>query len=97
MPEVPNLPGVPTLSSYSANDVVLLLADVVDAIIGALVPQWGIFLDGIPVITYDNQVSFSYSQDWKSPPILSSKDHSRLTIRCKNHRKFDVGFQLALR
>jgi hypothetical protein len=44
---------------------VLLLADVIEAIFGVLSPQWGIFLDGIPVLTYDNQVNFEYSQDWK--------------------------------
>lgn len=66
MPQVPNVPGVPALSSYSATGIVLLLADVVGAIFGILLPtQWGIFLDGIPVLSYDNQVSFEYSQDWR--------------------------------
>lgn len=66
MPQVPNVPGVPALDSYSDNDVALLFADVVDAIFGILFPeQWGIFLDGVPVLVYDNQVSFEYVQDWK--------------------------------
>jgi hypothetical protein len=65
MPEVPNVPGVPPLSSYSDNPITLLLEDVASAIFGILSPQWGIFLDGAPVLTYDTQLTFGYSQDWK--------------------------------
>jgi hypothetical protein len=65
MANVPNVPGVPSLSSYSPNNITLLLEDVVSEIIGALLPQWGIFLDGIPVLTYDNQLNFGYSQEWR--------------------------------
>ena len=65
MPQVPNLPGVPALDSYSENNIVLLVADAIEAILGVLSPQWGIFLDGFPVLTYDNQVNFEYGQDWK--------------------------------
>lgn len=66
MPAVPNVPGVPPLDSYSANNIVLLFADVVGAIFGILLPeQWGIFLDGVPVLSYDNQVGFEYGQHWK--------------------------------
>jgi hypothetical protein len=65
MPNVPNLPGVPPLNSYSAGGVVLLAADIAAAIFGFSTQQWGIFLDGEPVLAYDNQVNFSYSQEWK--------------------------------
>lgn len=65
MANVPNVPGVPSLPSFSPNDAVLLLADVVSEIFGETSAQWGIFQDGAPVLTYDSQVSFSYSQDWK--------------------------------
>lgn len=66
MADVPNLPGVPALTGYAANDVALLLEDAVSEIVGGLgEPQWGIYLDGFPVLTYDNQAAFSYSQDWK--------------------------------
>lgn len=56
---------MPPLSSYSDNPLTLLLEDAIDDIIGALLPQWGIFLDGFPVLTYDNQTAFAYSQDYK--------------------------------
>lgn len=65
MPFVPNVPGVPALSSYIPNNLTLLLGDAAGLILGALgVQTWGIFLDGIPVLSYDNFVSFEYSQDW---------------------------------
>jgi hypothetical protein len=63
--DVPNVPGVPPLPSYSPNNIVLLVADAIAAIIGFFAgPQWGIFLNGAPVLSYDNQVSFGYKQDW---------------------------------
>lgn len=64
MPDVPFVPGVPALSSYGANPIELLLEDAVSVLLQILGVQWGIFLNGIPVLSYDNQVSFGYSQDW---------------------------------
>ena len=48
-----------------SNGIVMLLEDAVSAILGLLTPQWGIYLDGVPVLTYDNQVNFGYSQEWQ--------------------------------
>jgi hypothetical protein len=63
---VPNVPGVPPLPSYSPNNVALLFADAVGTLLGVITaPQWGIYLNGAPVLSYDNQVSFGYKQDWK--------------------------------
>lgn len=65
MPNVPNVPGVPTLSSYGIQDFVLLAADAILAPFGIFGPsQWGIFLDGSPVITADNTVTFDFKEDW---------------------------------
>ena len=62
---MPNLPGVPPLSSYAENAVELLFADAAEILLGFLdEPQWGVFLNGVPVIVADNQVSFDYKQDW---------------------------------
>jgi len=45
--DIPNVPGVPPLPSYSPNNVALLAEDVV-SIIGAIFgPQWGIFPSGV--------------------------------------------------
>ena len=65
MTDVPNLPGVPALPSFSAIDVVLLVEDLVSFLFGiTTAPQWGIFLDGVPVIVADNTISFEYRQDF---------------------------------
>lgn len=66
MPFVPNVPGVPALSSYLTGVPGLLLADAVAVALSFLAPNtWGVFLDGINVLSYDAQVSFDYSQEWK--------------------------------
>jgi hypothetical protein len=64
MPNVPQVAGVPPLNSYlAAGDVVLLTAD--EAVIASLVtPQWGIYLNGEPVVEADSVVSFEYKQEY---------------------------------
>jgi hypothetical protein len=63
MVDVPNLPGVPNLPSYSPNTFSLLVADAV-AIFGFLLgPSWGIFLDGAQAFDYNSIVDFDYKQD----------------------------------
>ena len=62
--DIPNVPGVPVLPSYSANDVVLLVSDVVSALFGLNSDQWGIFLDGAQAFPYNSIVDFDYKQDW---------------------------------
>lgn len=68
MPFIPNVPGVPALSSYAPNNVVeLLTTDILSAVVAALFPNtWGIFLDDlpVPVIAYNSFVSFDYKQDF---------------------------------
>ena len=66
MPNVPNLPGVPILASYAIVplQIELLATDLLILFPGALTPQWGIFLDGEPIIIPDTIVSFEYKQDW---------------------------------
>ena len=62
---MPDVPGVPPLSSYSENPVALLFADVASAVLGFFAPpQWGVYLNGSPVIVADNQISFDYKQDF---------------------------------
>lgn len=67
-PDVPPFPGVPPLlrapGSSPVVDLVLLIADAVAAVLGSAEPQWGIFLDGEPLLPSDCTVSFEYKQDW---------------------------------
>lgn len=65
MPNVPFLPGVPPLNGYSAAGAVqLLFTDLLGLLSGSITPQWGIFLDGEPVIACDNVVSFDFRRRW---------------------------------
>lgn len=63
MADIPNVPGVPPLGSFSGNNIALLVADIVSLLGAALGPQWGVFLDGEPVIFSDNTLSFAFKQD----------------------------------
>lgn len=64
MPAVPNVLGVPRLSSYSIGDAVLLVADGILASLFSSSPSWGIFRNGLPVIDSDSTVSFELKQDF---------------------------------
>lgn len=64
MIDIPKVPGVPTLPSYSPNNVALLVADAVTLLTGFLGPQWGVFLDGVQAFDYNSVVDFDYKQDW---------------------------------
>lgn len=63
MPNVPNLPGVPPLSSYAGNVFSLILGDLVSALSFSQ-PPWGIFLNGEPAIEVNSITGFDYKQDW---------------------------------
>ena len=64
MPQVFNVPGVPPLSSYASGSISLLLNDVVNFLLGPFFPQWGIFLNGFPVVLADSVISLEYKQEW---------------------------------
>ena len=49
MAQVPNVPGVPALNSYSTNNIELLTADAA-LVVNAFLPTWGIYYNGFPVI-----------------------------------------------
>lgn len=66
-PDVPDLPGVPALlrapGIAAIETVVLLIADA----LGLLIPsqqEWGLFLDGEPVVTAESVVSFEFKQGY---------------------------------
>lgn len=63
MADIPNVPGVPALLSFADDPVALLIRDAVALLLGRPGPQWGIFLDGEPVIEADNTISFDLKQD----------------------------------
>ena len=64
MPQVPKLPGVPTLASYSSFVGSLLVADTIASITALFRTQWGAFKNGVSVIRADNVIDLSFKQDW---------------------------------
>lgn len=50
MPDVPNVPGVPALTSYSSFPFSLLFGDALSVIGTFFAPQWGVYIEGQPVI-----------------------------------------------
>jgi hypothetical protein len=63
MANVPLVPGVPALASYIPNAIVLLEGDAVELNFGG--PQlWGLYLDGVPVVTADTVTSFDFKEEW---------------------------------
>jgi hypothetical protein len=65
LPNVPNLPGVPPLASYGASNISLVVADVIIGI-RSFIPTWGIYFNGLPIITPANLFTQQIS------PILSA-------------------------
>lgn len=63
MANVPNVPGVPPLPNYGANNIELLAADLISTFGSLFGSPWGVFLNGFPVIEADNTVSFELKQD----------------------------------
>lgn len=66
-PNIPNAPGVPTLvrdASVVLLIPALLSSDGLGIGAGAWRSQWGVFLNGIPVIVCDSVNSLDYKQNW---------------------------------
>jgi hypothetical protein len=66
MADVPDVPGVPALTSFSDSPVVLLTSDAISAVLDFFVggPQWGIFLNGAQAFPYNSVVDFDFKQDY---------------------------------
>ncbi len=64
MADVPDVPGVPSLTSFATTPVVALAGDLISTAVGFLTQQWGLFFFGIPVLPTNSTVSFDFKQDW---------------------------------
>lgn len=64
MPNVPRVPGVPNLTSYLADAIVLLVADALLPGLTFDAPAWGIFEAGEEAIEINSVLTFDYRQDW---------------------------------
>lgn len=64
MPNIPNLPGVPSLLSFSPTRFVLMLVDAVSFLGGFSGPQWGIYLNGDLALEVESVVNFTIKRDY---------------------------------
>lgn len=65
MADVPKVPGVPPLTSYSAGPgSILMTADTVDGYGTGLVPAWGFYLNGRLAIICESVVAFGFRSEW---------------------------------
>jgi hypothetical protein len=63
MPFVPNVPGVPSLTSYLSAPVTLLVDDALDLVFGAS-NDWTILLDGAEVFDFDSFSTLDFKKEW---------------------------------
>lgn len=64
--DVPDVAGVPAVSFApgSGQPVALLTADTYTYQSGIFGQQWGLFLDGTPIVTADSVAGFDFKKDW---------------------------------
>lgn len=60
MADVPNVPGVPALAAYAQGVVEQLLTTSLPSYGSGLTPQWGVYLNGVPVIVADTVRGFDF-------------------------------------
>lgn len=100
---VPNLPGVPPLSSYAPPvglDAILLTGDTAQ-LPGASPSQWGIFLNGAAVVVADNVVSMSFKSEWAIAdyPVEQGAfaSYDKVTVPFESRVRFSAGGSAANR
>lgn len=78
--------------------IVLLVADVT-GILDLNVPQWGIFLDGEPVVLADNVLSFEYSGSSRISKYPQEQgafaSYNKVTVPAEPRFKFSTGGSIA--
>lgn len=67
VPDVPDVPGVPALLRLAGVVIpqpVLMFVDTVVGYGADLVPQWGVYKDGVPIIIADTVTALEFKRDW---------------------------------
>lgn len=59
------LPPLPAIVFQDFNPIDLVFGDVLSLLPGTSSDQWGLFLDGEPVVVADNVVGFEFKQDYR--------------------------------
>jgi hypothetical protein len=96
------IPGLPALASNVIVQTVQLIAADVLSILGAADgPQWGLFQDGLPVVTADNVLSFEFRQDFRISkyPVEEGafESYNKVTVPFDVRLQFSTGGSIAKR
>lgn len=91
------LPDLPTGVNVF-TDVVLLVADAVSLFFG-VTPQWGIFLDGQPVVVADNVVAFGFKKSARISKYPQEQgafaSYNKVSLPGEPRLKFSTGGSVA--
>jgi hypothetical protein len=92
--------GLPALPSdvNVFSDVVLLVADIV-SILSSAAPQWGIYLDGEPVVVADNVVAFGFKKGARISKYPQEQgtfaSYNKVAIPAEPRLKYSTGGSVA--
>jgi len=98
IPFVPIGPGVPTLPT--ANTIIAVADQVVADLVDALFdngPQWGLFLDGDPVVIAESVVSFEYKQNYRISSFAIEPSNQQSAGGFESYNKVQTPFDVVLR
>lgn len=95
--------GLPALPSSVSTfvGIALLAADAIADFFGLFPQEWGIFLDGEPVVIADNVVTMEYRQDWRISTYPQENgafaSYNKVAMPFEAKLKFTAGGTLANR
>lgn len=93
--------GLPPLPDSVAvfDEAVLLAADAISAFFGLFPQQWGIFLDGEPVVVADTVLTMEYRQDWRLSKYPQERgafaDYNKVSEPFEARLRFSTGGSLS--
>lgn len=99
-PNIPNVPGVPALprlASAVPEVVQLLTGDAGGLFSGLAGPEWGLFLNGVPVVTAETVVSFEYKQGYAISDFPIEPSSSTNAGGFESYNKVQRPFNVRLR
>lgn len=98
IPFVPIGPGVPNLPIGNVLNAVVdqLFADALDLFFGSG-PQWGLFLDGEPVVVAESVVSFDFKQNYRIATVPIEPSNQQSAGGFESYNKVQMPFDVVLR
>jgi hypothetical protein len=91
MPAVPNVPGVPALTSFLTPSIELLVTDAINLIFGPSLSTWTILLNGAEAFDFESIAGLGYKREWVIADY-AVEDGSFL-----NYDKVQMPFEVRLR